>query len=361
MKKILTALALLLFAGSTLAYEIDANSIFRQGDNVGLRPYSRYTISCPSIIENVNLGDRSNLRFFFLDNEPFEQGKRAASTLVIKTFNTSSSSFEIFMQDGNSSSINYDINNDNFPELNLALGAGIMVFSRLLGLMQFAPPFNRKEVPSMVRIALALIVTVIVTMLVKPQPIPEHTSILLAILLNYAFGAILGYIANCILSAVSAGGDMINMQMGLSSAMVLDPTTRSQTSILGNYFTILGLIIFISAGGAYWLINAFIRSFDVFGMYQTIIPLSQVINPDYLVLLTSNVLYFGMQLAAPILLATLGQDIILGIISKTAPQVNVFQLSFLFKPIMGALIMIWILPMLISVITDYMTSYANIF
>ena len=113
MKKILTALALLLFAGSTLAYEIDANSIFRQGDNVGLRPYSRYTISCPSIIENVNLGDRSNLRFFFLDNEPFEQGKRAASTLVIRTFNTSSSSFEICMQDGNSSSINYDINNDN--------------------------------------------------------------------------------------------------------------------------------------------------------------------------------------------------------------------------------------------------------
>lgn len=113
MKKILTALAFLLFAGSALAYEIDANSIFRQGDNVGLRPYSRYTISCPSIIENVNLGDRSNLRFFFLDNEPFEQGKRAASTLVIKTFNTSSSSFEIFMQDGNSSSINYDINNDN--------------------------------------------------------------------------------------------------------------------------------------------------------------------------------------------------------------------------------------------------------
>lgn len=113
MKKILTALALLLFAGSTLAYEIDANSIFRQGDSVGLRPYSRYTISCPSTIENVNLGDRSNLRFFFLDNEPFEQGKRAASTLVIKTFNTSNSSFEIFMQDGNSSSINYDINNDN--------------------------------------------------------------------------------------------------------------------------------------------------------------------------------------------------------------------------------------------------------
>ncbi len=248
-----------------------------------------------------------------------------------------------------------------FPELNLALGAGIMVFSRLLGLMQFAPPFNRKEIPSMVRISIALIVTVIVTMLIKPQPIPPNTSIMLGILLNYAFGAILGYIANCVLAAISAGGDMINTQMGLSSAMVLDPTTRTQTSILGNYFTVLGLIIFISAGGTYWLINAFIRSFDVFGMYQTIIPLAKVINTNYLVIITSNVLYFGMQLAAPVLLATLGQDIILGIISKTAPQVNVFQLSFLFKPVLGALILVWILPMLINVITDYMTSYASIF
>ena len=77
--------------------------------------------------------------------------------------------------------------------------------------------------------------------------------------------------------------------------------------------------------------------------------------------MTSNVLYIGLQLAAPILLATLGQDIILGIISRTAPQVNVFQLSFLFKPVFGAAIMIWILPMLVNIITDFFTSHAAIF
>ena len=68
-----------------------------------------------------------------------------------------------------------------------------------------------------------------------------------------------------------------------------------------------------------------------------------------------------MQIAAPVLLATLGQDIILGTISKTAPQVNVFQMSFLFKPVMGALILTWILPMLINVISDYISSFSNIF
>ena len=69
----------------------------------------------------------------------------------------------------------------------------------------------------------------------------------------------------------------------------------------------------------------------------------------------------GLQLASPVLLATLGQDIILGVISKTAPQVNVFQLSFLFKPVLGAAIMVWILPMLFNVIQDYLLSFSGIF
>ncbi len=248
-----------------------------------------------------------------------------------------------------------------FPEINLALGAGIMIFSRFLGLMQFAPGFNRKEMPTIARLSFSLMITIITASVIKVQPFPEHSSMLLCILLNYLFGALIGYIANCVIATITAAGDMINTQMGLSSAMVLDPTTRAQTSIIGNLFTLVGVIIFMSIGGLYWLIDAFIRSFEIFPMYGVAIPLEKIINLDYLVLITSNILVVGMQIAAPVLLATLGQDIILGTISKTAPQVNVFQMSFLFKPVMGALILTWILPMLINVITDYISSFSNIF
>ena len=54
-----------------------------------------------------------------------------------------------------------------FPEINLALGAGIMIFARFLGLMQFAPGFNRKEIPTIARLSFALIITVIVASVVK--------------------------------------------------------------------------------------------------------------------------------------------------------------------------------------------------
>lgn len=247
-----------------------------------------------------------------------------------------------------------------FPELNAYLAGGIFIFARLLGFSRLAPVFNRKEIPGMVKLSLILMLTIILTCVAKPDVTVIKDSFVLSIFLNMVVGAIIGYIAQLILLAVDAGGDMINMQMGLSSAMVLDPTTSSQVSIVGRCFSFLGLLIFIQLGGIYWLLTALVHSFTIFPLDATIIPLKQIVNMDYLVDLSSNVLFMGLQIASPVLLATLAQDIILGVISKTAPQVNVFQLSFLFKPVLGAAIMVWILPMLVNVITNYFLSYSHI-
>lgn len=248
-----------------------------------------------------------------------------------------------------------------FPEFAKYFSAGFIIFARLLGFIRFAPVLNRKEINSIVKIALAFLLTIIITPLVHPGNPPSGISPLLLMTLNFAAGAVIGYIAQLLIMAIEAGGDMINTQMGLSSAMVMDPTTNSQTSILSRMITILALCIFIEIGGMYWLFNALVRSFEIFPVYATAIPLEQIINVDYLIKMTSNVLYMGLQIASPVLLATLGQDIILGVISKTAPQVNVFQLSFLFKPVFGAAIMIWILPMLIGVISDFFLSFSSIY
>lgn len=248
-----------------------------------------------------------------------------------------------------------------FPEFERYFSAGFIVFARLLGFIRFAPIFNRKEINTTVKLALVLILTVMITPLVNPGVPPKDISPILLWVLNFATGAIIGYIAQLIILAIESGGDMINTQMGLSSAMVMDPSTNSQTSILSRMVTLMGICIFIHVGGLYWLFNAFMRSFEIFPVYAVHIPLQQIINMDYLVKTTSNVLYMGLQIASPVLLATLGQDIILGVISKTAPQVNVFQLSFLFKPVLGAAIMVWILPMLFGIISDYFNSFANIF
>ena len=248
-----------------------------------------------------------------------------------------------------------------FPQFNAALAGGLIVFARMLGFVILAPIFSRKEIPSLVKIGFAFVLTITMTIVLKPPSPPVDNSLVLSLVLNIAVGAMIGYMARLILIAIDAGADMINMQMGLSSAMVLDPSTQSQISILEKYFSMLGILIFIHLGGIYWLIQAFMRSFDIFPIYATSIPLAKLVNIEYLIKMSSNVLYMGLQIASPVLLATLGQDIILGIISKTAPQVNVFQLSFLFKPVLGGAILVWILPMLVNVISDYFLSFSHIF
>ncbi|MDD3149691.1 MAG: flagellar biosynthetic protein FliR [Candidatus Gastranaerophilales bacterium] len=248
-----------------------------------------------------------------------------------------------------------------FPELDAAIIAGLLIFTRFLGFTLFSPVIGRSEIPAMVKVSFALLLSVAFVGIVSPGKPPADTTLFLSLILNFVFGSLVGFIAQCIFAAISAGGDMINMQMGLSSSVMFDQSTRSQSSVMGKFFIFLGTVLFLNIGGMYWLFSAFERTFDIFPIYSTSFPLMKVVNMEYLVILTGNVLYVGLQIAAPILIATLGQDIILGVISKTAPQVNVFQLSFLFKPLLGVAIMIVILPMLVNVINDYFISFANIY
>ena len=131
-----------------------------------------------------------------------------------------------------------------FPEFERYFSAGFIVFARLLGFIRFAPILNRKEINTTVKMSLALLLTVMITPLLNPGNPPASVSPMLLLLLNFAVGAIIGYIAQLIILAIEAGGDMINMQQGVSSAMIMDPTTSTQVSIMGRIFSILGIIIF---------------------------------------------------------------------------------------------------------------------
>ena len=248
-----------------------------------------------------------------------------------------------------------------FPKVNTYIMASALVFARMLGFFRFCPIFNRRDIPSLVKIPLALIVTSFILPFLSPEKVfTECDSFALSLLLNVVVGAIIGYMAQLITIAIDSGAEMINMQMGLSSATALDPTTSAQVSILTKMISLMGILIFINVGGVYWLFKALLRSFEIFPLYSAHVPLAQLVKMDMLIKMSSNTLYMGLQIASPVLMATLAQDIILGVISRTAPQVNVFQLSFLFKPVLGAAIMVWILPMLMNIIEDYFLSFANI-
>ena len=247
-----------------------------------------------------------------------------------------------------------------FPQFDSALTAGLLIFARFLAFAKFAPVIGRSEINPTIRIGFSLMLTIIFFNVIDVGTMPKDFPFMVGLVVNIMVGAFLGFVASSIFSAIAAGGDMINMQMGLSSATMFDQSTKSQGSLLSSFFNILAAVIYVNIGGIYWLMIAMQKSFEMFGVFITSFDMNLIASPEYLIAITANVLYVGLQIAAPILLASLGQDIILGIISRTAPQVNVFQLSFLFKPGLGAAILIFILPMLLNVINDYFLSYQKI-
>jgi flagellar biosynthetic protein FliR len=247
------------------------------------------------------------------------------------------------------------------PELSTKTEAGLYILARFLGFAATAPIFSRKDVPFLLKISFAFLMAICFIGILNPSNPPSDNSMFLSLTLNATVGVIIGLIGTFIMSVVGAAGDIMNMQMGLSSAVMFDPSSRGQTSIIGKAFAFLALLVFIEEGGIYWMISAFERSFEVFPLYGVALPLKNILNLDYLILTSSNIMIIGMQLSAPILMATLAMDVILGIISKTAPQVNVFQLSFMFKPVMGLAVLLLTLPLMMNVLAEYFSEFSRIY
>ena len=186
-----------------------------------------------------------------------------------------------------------------FPEVNNFLASGIPVYARVIGMMRIVPFLNRTEVPVLIRAGFAFFFSVMLTIYMKPETPPDSVSLLYLIIVNFLCGALIGFVINCIVRAVESGGDMINMQMGVSSATIMDPSSNSQVSIMGKLFGIIGLLFFIELGGMHWTFNAFIRSFEIFPTYAVFVPLDEIVNLPYLTKVTSNVLYMGLQCPLP--------------------------------------------------------------
>lgn len=239
--------------------------------------------------------------------------------------------------------------------------AFILIFSRVLAFIYISPMFKRKEVVAMIKIGLALILSYTILFSTDHGNFPKDVPYLYLLVINIVEGLFFGHICQMIYDMVQAAGDLANTQMSLSSASMFDPSTRQQSSIMGQVYSLLGLVIFFNIGGVHMLISALIKTFDIFPVFYPTPDFAKAVTMDYWIYISGNVTFIAFQIIAPILITTLAVDIILGIISKIAPQVNVFQLSFVFKPVIGCIIFLITLPLLMRVLEDYFISHSNFF
>lgn len=243
----------------------------------------------------------------------------------------------------------------------------LLMFFRMLAFATTGPIFNRKNIPILIKVSAAVFFTGALAWMVPPDqqgplsPAGQYPPYLIQLLLNIVVGALLGFIADMVLQAAYAAGNIMNNQIGLSSAMIMDPSSGKQAMLLETLFNNITILLFIDLGGVHWMLSALKRSFDIFPLYGMQQPIVQTISLDYLTLVSGNILLIGVQLVSPIMVITMAVDLMLGIMNRTAQQMPVFQLSFALKPSIGIAVMMMTMTTFLQALSNYLNEYAKIF
>ncbi len=228
-----------------------------------------------------------------------------------------------------------------FANIGVSVIALSLAFTRIVSFFHFAPVFSHKSVPSHVRIGLGLLLTTVVVNQLNDTLLPlDGFSIVFAVISNIALGFVMGFTVNVLFMIVTAGGEMMDSSMGFSSAQTFDPTHGGQTTIMGKFMGILTTVVFFTVNGPEALIQGIHDSFQTFNVYSP----SMNINVFKVINCTGDIIRMGFIIVSPIVVTILVNDIILGLLSRAAPQINAFQISYTIKPVLGLIMWLIVMP-----------------
>ena len=226
------------------------------------------------------------------------------------------------------------------------LVAFLLALVRSSAWVAIAPPFNSRLIPVQVKIGLSAVLA----MSVAPQlatHLPSDGSLstpdlIGAVFLQVGAGLILGFIATLLLSAVQAAGGLIDLFGGFTITQSMDPFSNAQSSVFGRVYQLLATTLLFAIGGHLLLVRGFMSSFDAVGITGfKMAGVSDLLIHDFLKFFVA-----AIEIAGPLLAALFLAEVVLGLLSRAAPQMNVFALGFPLKILITLLMASVAIPLL---------------
>ena len=236
-----------------------------------------------------------------------------------------------------------------FTDAQLAawLAAIVYPFVRIAALIGTAPILGDASVPRRVRVGLAIFITICVAPGVTG--IPDVPAIsgdgLLLIGRQLLIGAAMGFSVKLAFAAIEYAGDLMGLQMGLGFATLVNPETSDQDPILGGLLKYFAMLAFLVANGPLMMIAGVSESFRT-------LPIGGVAGAfdDWKMLVLQGGIIFGLalHLALPVIAALLVTNIALGVMTRAAPQLNVFSIGFPLTITVGLVVLAASLPVVLA-------------
>lgn len=230
----------------------------------------------------------------------------------------------------------------------------LLVFFRITGMMIFAPLLGSARIPRRLKVLLALVLSLSIAFCLPIVTLPPTMwQLTLGIGGELAFGLAMGMALSFVFIATQWSGEIIGQQMGMNLSEVFDPQFGAQSTVIGDLYFMLTLVIFLLIRGHHAMLIALRYSFDALPL------LSISVNPsifDLLLGLFHSCTMLAVQLAAPLLVTMLVVDVALGFIGKTMPQFNVMTAGLSLRSGIGLIVILVGIGLTSSVIRDALTD-----
>jgi flagellar biosynthetic protein FliR len=223
------------------------------------------------------------------------------------------------------------------------VAAFFLVLARIGPLFVVAPLFSSKMIPVRARGVAAVALAVgLSPIALKDAHVPTDALALAGLIGKEALvGFAFAFAISVLFAAVSIAGSFLDTLIGFSYGGLVDPVNGNQSSVLGQLYTLVGVMVFIAIGGDTWMIQGLAKSYDLVGLTEMPAIGALVGGAQHTF---ATIFVSAVELAAPVLIALIITDAGFGVVSRVMPQLNVFAVGFPAKILVGFLIVAASLP-----------------
>jgi flagellar biosynthesis protein FliR len=232
----------------------------------------------------------------------------------------------------------------SFAQLDGYLAQLILPFVRILALISVVPVLGNRSVPVRVKIALAALITVVAVPSLTLPSAAQLDSLpgMMLLAREFFIGITLGFAVRIVFAAIEMCGELIGLQMGLSFAGYFDPNSGSGTAI-SAYLRTVAILLFLSINGHLLVIAGVVDSFE---RIPIALDGNALLQAKRAVALGSQMFAIALSLALPVIVVLLIANIGMGVMSRVAPQLNIFAVSFPLTLLTGLATLTLLLPYL---------------
>lgn len=236
-------------------------------------------------------------------------------------------------------------------QLDAWIAAFFFPLARILAVVATAPPFSNAAVPVRIKLVLGLAISLaLVPALPAMPPIsPASGQGLMILAQQIVIGISMGFAMRLVIAAIDYAGEVIGLQMGLGFATFYDPDNTAQTPVVSEFMSLLGLLVLLSINGHLMILATLAQSFSALPVGAPFVGAGTWSNFAHA---GSIIFASGLMLALPVVCALLITNVALGVLTRAAPQLNLFAVGFPITLIGGFVMLILSLSYLAGPLTQ---------